>query len=587
MSPKLIAAFITILLLGIVVPVFFSETHAQTATPIVNRSFYLTSSNALSPFRPTSGPPSSANSSETPLEFGFPPVLQLYTVTVYTPMTLSLWLAVDNDTDVSLTGTLQERPITGSPIPVVNSTRQQRLTTGLNRYNFTFSVPSQAFVLYSQIFLLVRFSSLSANVTMFWGSEAYPSLMVLRLSGYDSLNSNRPLDILDSTHSPATTFDLNSTIPNNVVIFQANVISAFGFDDISRVNMTIVDRTGVPVRDARNIEMQATFACPPPPSQPCAFVASWIYPSNATEGTYQVHVDIVDVQNSTIFTFRGPATFGLFKASIFSRPPFNYLPYAGAGGVAILGAALVYRRRKTKKSYLAPFDYFNTLTNGELDGGTVVAVEGNTGAGKTLLSEQLMFEDLKKGRPCVFVATGDFPSNIRANMRTMGLDVSGYEQSGLLTFVDGYSAEAGQDSREKFSIPSLGDLTTLGVRISSSLPSTSFKGGSLYFDSLTPMASKTKPENIVSFVHTVGARVKGMDGKAFFTLGPSVDGNIQRQIEEMADCVVQMEAFEEGGVRKSRLRVVKYRARRYQQSWVLYSIEEGKGIIFYSKRPRQ
>ncbi len=295
---------------------------------------------------------------------------------------------------------------------------------------------------------------------------------------------------------------------------------------------------------------------------------------------------IIDAQNSTAFKFSGVATFGLSRASLFSRPPFNLLPYFGLGGGALVVGAVYYRRRKTKKSYLVPFDYFSTLTGGGLDGGTVVTVEGNTGSGKTILTEQLMFEDLRNGKPCVFVATSDFPANIRASMKTMGLDVSGYEQNGLLTFVDGYSSEAGQQSTEKFSIPSLGDLTTLGMKISSSLPSES-KGGSLYFDSLTPLASKTKPESLVSFVQSVGARVRGMGGKALFTVGPSVDGMVQKQLEEMADCVVQMEAFEESGVRKSRLRIAKFRARRHQQGWVIYTIEDGRGIIFYSKKPRK
>src|SRR5260370_40978465 len=129
-----------------------------------------------------------------------------------------------------------------------------------------------------------------------------------------------------------------------------------------------------------------------------------------------------------------------------------------------------------------------------------------------------MAEDLRNGRPCVFVTTGDSPSNIRANMMTLGFDVSGYEQNGLLTFVDGYSAEAGQESKEKISIPSLGDLTTLGIKITTALPSPSFKGGSLYFDSLTPLASKAKPESILYFGQSVSARGKGMSGKAFFTL---------------------------------------------------------------------
>lgn len=251
--------------------------------------------------------------------------------------------------------------------------------------------------------------------------------------------------------------------------------------------------------------------------------------------------------------------------------------------MAVVGGGFYYRRRR-ERSYLAPFEHFNSLTAGELDGGTV-SIEGNTGSGKTILSEQLMFEDLKRGRPCVFVSTSDFPSNVRSGMKSMGLDTKGYEQSGLLTFVDGYSSEAGQESTEKFSVPSIGDLTTLGIKISSSIPSQA-KGASLYFDSLVPLASKTKPESIVSFVQSVGAKMKGIGGKAVFTLGPSVDSSVQKQLEDMSDCVVQMEAFEERGVRRRRLKIAKLRARRHQEGWNVFAIEDGKGIIFYSKKPK-
>jgi KaiC/GvpD/RAD55 family RecA-like ATPase len=295
---------------------------------------------------------------------------------------------------------------------------------------------------------------------------------------------------------------------------------------------------------------------------------------------------IEDSQNNRVYSFRGPGgTFGLVPPG-FIPFPYNLLPYfavAGIGGIGAIGGVFYYRRKS--KSYLAPFGHFNTLTAGELDGGTV-SIEGNTGSGKTTLSEQLMFEDLKRGRPCVFVSTSDFPSNVRSGMKSMGLDVSGYEQSGLLTFVDGYSAEAGKESSEKFSVPSIGDLTTLGMKISSSLPPQRSKGASLYFDSLVPLASKTKPESIVSFVQSIGARMKGMGGKAVFTLGPSVDPIVQKQLEDMSDCVVQMEAFEERGIRRRRLKIAKLRARRHQEGWNVFAIEDGKGIIFYSKKPK-
>src|SRR5256712_8692394 len=108
-----------------------------------------------------------------------------------------------------------------------------------------------------------------------------------------------------------------------------------------------------------------------------------------------------------------------------------------------------------------------------------------------------MLEDLKRGKPCVFVSTSDFPSNVRSAMKSMGLDVRGYEQSGLLTFVDGYSAEAGQESTEKFSVPSIGDLTTLRMKTSSSLTIQRSKGARSYFDSPLPLAPKTQPKSML------------------------------------------------------------------------------------------
>ncbi len=47
-----------------------------------------------------------------------------------------------------------------------------------------------------------------------------------------------------------------------------------------------------------------------------------------------------------------------------------------------------------------------------------------------------------------------------------------------------------------------------------------------------------------------------------------------------------MEAFEESGIRRRRLKIAKLRARRHQEGWSVFAIEDGKGIIFYSKKPR-
>ncbi len=567
------------------------NARGSAATPQVNRVFYLTSPDVLSWISVPSGAPEETRLNKTSLEFNIPTPL-LSGVTLSGIVTFSLWINHTSSTSavsLDLNGTIAERLLGDTFADNHTLSFRSAISPSLapRRYNFSQTLPAASFAYGSHLFLrLDAQTQPSASISLLWGVRDYPSLVILPLSGYVTLDARSPVEIQDRLDHPATLFDLNSTV--KIVIFRANVFSAFGLQDIRRmrVNLTIVGPDLKPARGGTNLNMtQFPPSDSQPYLQPYPYITTWPFPSNATAGTYQVDIDVVDPTNVIAFSLPSSSSFVLFRG-LYIPPPLNLIPYFAVAGVSAIAGVFYYKRRRTR-SYLVPFDYFNTLTGGELDGGTVVSIEGNTGSGKTLLSEQLMYEDLKKGRPCVFVATADFPSNIRISMTSMGLDVGGYEKMGLLTFVDGYSSEAGQESREKFSIPSLGDLTTLGIKITSSLPSGSFEGGSLYFDSLTPLGPKTRPESIVSFVQSLGARVKGMSGKAFFTVGPSVDSVVQRQLEELADCVVQMEAYEESGIRKSRLRIAKYRARQHQQGWVIYTIEEGKGLIFYSKKPRK
>jgi KaiC/GvpD/RAD55 family RecA-like ATPase len=561
-----------------------------------NRTFYLASpsSGKVTPSQPgtllttvPSGTCSScvANVTAVAISFAFPTPLATG-VTIQAPSRMSLLIDYEfNKTPATIQGAFSYRfPGVSS---WTNSNSTQQISNGLTNVTFNLPVSTTQLVEQSSIAIELSVMSLPKNgtVAVYWGSSSARSLISISMSGYATLfppSSTSPVDIKDSNGGVGPLFYLNSLY--TLLVVKVLVQSALGLSDIQRVNMTIFDPRGDPVKKATDEPMQGPLTGP----CPCAFVGVWSYATNSTQGTYQVLVDIVDIQGNVAYASTPSASTFLLEPPGYIPFPYNLLPYIIIGGVAATGGAaggIFYRRRKSK-SYLVPFDHFNTLTGGELTGGTVVTVEGNTGSGKTRLLEQLMGEDLRKARPCVFVSTADFPDNIRMNMKAIGIDVSRYEQNGLLTFVDGYSAEAGQESHEKVWIPSLGDLTTTGIKITSVLP-LSFKGGSLFFDSLTPLASKAKPESIVSFVQSVGAKVKGLSGKAFFTVGLGLDTTVQRQLEDMADCIVQMEAFEESGTRKRRLRITKFRSRKHQEGWALFTIEDGKGIIFYSKKPQQ
>ncbi|HZY95182.1 MAG TPA: RAD55 family ATPase [Candidatus Bathyarchaeia archaeon] len=582
--------------LGILFALVFSAlwltlpTHGDTSpSPVNDRTFYFGPSATLTSSRPTGSTPFPSNLTQRP-SFVLPNAL-LSPLTLGSKLTFSLWTkwAGTNLTLIPVIGATFDYKYPGSAVWTnLTSFAAQSMTPGWNNLTIVGNIsPPSLPDLTSigvQIFVDPRTVPQHTNVTLYWGSSREKSSVAFQLSGYETLVQTNPVAILDRTDTPTTYFPVNAGPGNNIVLVKTLVTSALGFGDIRSVNMTIIDPSGKAVRDAANLTMQPPNDRANPPFQ---FGALWVYHSNSSTGTYQIWVVISDIQNHTAYSYRGAASFALVPPN-FVPFPYNLIPYFLIGGVvAAVGGGAYYYRQRTRKSYLVPFDYFNSLAGGGLNDGTIVAIEGNTGSGKTLLSEQLMYQDLRNGKPCVFVSTIDFPSNIRSNMKTMGLDVSGYEQNGLLTFVDAYSAEAGQESKEKVSVPSLGDLTTLGMKISSTLPSASFKGGSLYFDSLSPLTSKAKPESIVSFAQTVGARLKGLSGKAFFTMGPGIDGSVQRQLEENADCIVQMEAFEETGSRKRRLRIAKLRARTHLEGWTEFTIEEGKGIIFYSSKKKK
>src|SRR5207245_11568946 len=154
-----------------------------------------------------------------------------------------------------------------------------------------------------------------------------------------------------------------------IVLVNVLVGSACGCSDVSKVNMTIVDPLSRPAVGASNRAMQQPPPCPAGQS-PFEFIAGWTYLPGAAQATYQVWVDIIDIQGNTAYSYRGPASFGLVPPG-FIPPPYNLIPYfavGGVGGAGVLGAVFYYRRRRSK-SYLAPFAHFNTLTPGELDGG--------------------------------------------------------------------------------------------------------------------------------------------------------------------------------------------------------------------------
>jgi len=255
--------------------------------------------------------------------------------------------------------------------------------------------------------------------------------------------------------------------------------------------------------------------------------------------------------------------------------PFHYALVA----IVVLVAFTVAAKRRRMPAPL-PFDFLKTLTKGEIPSSCTVMIFGNPGSGKTVLSQQLMHESLRRGRPGIYITNTEFPSGIRKDMAELGMNTSRFEDNHQLVFIDCYSGAAGKPSDEDHSVSSISDLTALGIEISTSVGNLG-RNVDVYLDSLTPLLTTVKPESMLNFIHSIGARVKGINGRFFFTVGTGFEASFQSKLEEAADCVIEMQLLDVGGAQKRRLRVKKMKGKEHVEKWVRFSIDPQRAIMFH------
>ena len=261
--------------------------------------------------------------------------------------------------------------------------------------------------------------------------------------------------------------------------------------------------------------------------------------------------------------------------------PFEaQLPYWGILIFALAAITVMLRRRKF---YEGPFNYIDFLTKGGFPDSCAAIIAGGSGSGKTALTESLAHRALTQERSCIYVTNVDLPSTTRTAMERFGMDVDAYESKGRLVFIDCYSALSGVPSKEKRAVTSFTDLTSLGIQITQSLDSLNGKVD-VYLDSLTPFFTALKPDFLISFLQSVGAKIKSYNGRFFATIGTSIEKETLSRIEENADCVVETQLNYTRTGQERRLRIKKLRDHPHIAGWTKFKITDN-GIIFLTRKP--
>ncbi|AEH51552.1 putative circadian clock protein, KaiC [Pseudothermotoga thermarum DSM 5069] len=99
------------------------------------------------------------------------------------------------------------------------------------------------------------------------------------------------------------------------------------------------------------------------------------------------------------------------------------------------------------------------ILHGGIPERNVVLLSGGPGTGKTIFSQQFLWNGLQAGEPGIYVALEEHPVQVRQNMEQFGWDVKPFEEKGIFALVDAFTAGVGKSKEyEKYIVQDLTDV---------------------------------------------------------------------------------------------------------------------------------
>ncbi len=259
--------------------------------------------------------------------------------------------------------------------------------------------------------------------------------------------------------------------------------------------------------------------------------------------------------------------------------PLGYLPFVIGGVVALLGGIVVLKRYDTS---LEGFEHLEQMIGGPIPRGSSLLLLGDPGSGKTVLSYELLHDELEAGRPCAFLSYDAFPEDVQGRMGEFGWDIISHLRKGRLKIIDCYSGLAGQGEG---ALRDPSDLTELNIQVTSFITKAKNAPVTLILDSLTPIFNGVEAKQAINFLQTVGAKVKKTGGLFILTAskGAIPDDSIAK-IKSIADGVIELTLVRTGRKGIRYLTVLKMERRRIASETVTFEIARGRGLVFRVSR---
>jgi len=261
--------------------------------------------------------------------------------------------------------------------------------------------------------------------------------------------------------------------------------------------------------------------------------------------------------------------------------PLGYLPFVIGGVVALLGGIVVLKRYDTS---LEGFEHLEQMIGGPIPRGSSLLLLGDPGSGKTVLSYELLHDELEAGRQNALLSYDAFPEDVQARMREFGWDIVSHLRKGRLKIIDCYSGLAGQGEG---ALRDPSDLTELNIQVTSFITKAKNVPVTLILDSLTPIFNGVEAKQAINFLQTVGAKVKKTGGLFILTASRgAIPEDSVSKIRSIVDGVIELTLVRSGRKAVRYLSVLKMERRRIASDTVLFEIERERGLVFRVSRFR-
>jgi KaiC domain protein len=234
------------------------------------------------------------------------------------------------------------------------------------------------------------------------------------------------------------------------------------------------------------------------------------------------------------------------------------------------------------KRVLTNIPGLDEILNGGIPERNVVLVSGGPGTGKTILSQQFLWNGLQQGEAGIYVALEEHPVQIRQNMLQFGWNVKPFEEKGMFALVDAFTAGVGKAKEyEKYVVADLNDLRELIDVLSQAVRDINAKRVTV--DSVTSLYIN-KPALARGIILQLKRVLAGLGCTTLFVSQISVGerGFGGPGVEHGVDGIIRLDLDEINGELKRSLIVWKMRGTSHSMKRHPFEITD-KGIVVKSK----